>query len=70
MKIALLNEFSQASKNEMILKELKAAVEPMGHKVYNCAMVTPLIRGMYQKLTQEKIHVLLTCTLESWQLYY
>lgn len=43
MKIALLNEFSQASKNEIILNELKKAVEPMGHEVYNCAMTVPLV---------------------------
>lgn len=39
MKIALLNEFSQSSKNDIILKELKSVVEPMGHEVYNCAMI-------------------------------
>ena len=30
MKIAVLNEFSQAPKNGIIVKELKAVVEPMG----------------------------------------
>ena len=29
MKIAVLNEFSQASKNDIIVNELKKAVEPM-----------------------------------------
>jgi len=38
MKIAMINEFSQASKNEIVLKELKAVVEPMGHTVYNTGM--------------------------------
>lgn len=38
MKIALLNEFSQASKNQLILDTLKSVVEPMGHTVYNTAM--------------------------------
>lgn len=38
MKIALLNEFSQASKNEIVLEQLKAVVEPMGHSVYNTGM--------------------------------
>ena len=28
MKIALMNEFSQAMKNEIVLRELKAVVEP------------------------------------------
>ncbi|MFV0468093.1 MAG: RpiB/LacA/LacB family sugar-phosphate isomerase, partial [Dysgonomonas sp.] len=39
MKIALMNEFSQASKNEIVLKELKDVVEPMGHEVYNTGMI-------------------------------
>lgn len=42
MKIALLNEFSQSTKNEIILKELKAVAEPMGHQVFNAAMSKPL----------------------------
>ena len=42
MKIALLNEFSQAPKNPIILKELKAVTEPMGHEVWNAAMEAPL----------------------------
>jgi ribose 5-phosphate isomerase RpiB len=42
MKIALLNEFSQAPKNGIILKELKSVAEPMGHQVYNAAMEKPL----------------------------
>lgn len=43
MKIAVLNEFSQASKNEIIVNELKKVVEPMGHMVYNAAMEKPLL---------------------------
>lgn len=43
MKIALLNEFSQAPKNTIILNELKKVVEPMGHTVYNTAMEKPLL---------------------------
>ena len=35
MKIALINENSQAAKNEMICNTLKKVVEPMGHEVYN-----------------------------------
>ena len=38
MKIALINEFSQASKNEIILSTLKKVVEPLGHTVYNTGM--------------------------------
>ena len=41
MKIAVLNEFSQASKNDIIVNELKKAVEPMGHQVFNAAMACP-----------------------------
>ncbi len=38
MKIALINENSQAAKNEMICNTLKKVVEPMGHEVYNYGM--------------------------------
>lgn len=38
MKIALINENSQASKNEMIYETLKKVVEPMGHEVFNYGM--------------------------------
>lgn len=43
MKIALLNEFSQASKNGIILKQLKEVVEPLGHEVFNTGMSVPLL---------------------------
>lgn len=38
MKIAMINEFSQASKNSLVLNELKKVVEPMGHTVFNTGM--------------------------------
>ena len=38
MKIALINENSQAAKNEMIFRCLKSVAEPMGHEVYNYGM--------------------------------
>lgn len=38
MKIALINENSQAAKNGMIEKALRKIVEPMGHEVYNYGM--------------------------------
>lgn len=38
MKIAMINEFSQAAKNTIVLNELKGVVEPMGHTVYNTGM--------------------------------
>lgn len=38
MKIALINESSQASKNSLIEEVLRSAVEPMGHTVYNYGM--------------------------------
>lgn len=38
MKIALINENSQAAKNELIEKTLKKVVEPMGHEVVNYGM--------------------------------
>lgn len=40
MKIALINENSQAAKNELILASLKKVVEPMGHTVDNYGMYT------------------------------
>ena len=38
MKIALINENSQAGKNSLILDALKTVVEPMGHTVDNYGM--------------------------------
>lgn len=38
MKIALINENSQAAKNGMVEAALKKVVEPMGHTVYNYGM--------------------------------
>ena len=40
MRIALINENSQAAKNELILTALKNVVEPMGHTVDNYGMYT------------------------------
>ena len=40
MKIALINENSQAAKNSMICENLKKIVEPMGHEVFNYGMYT------------------------------
>ena len=38
MKIALINENSQAAKNSLIEETLKKVVEPMGHEVFNYGM--------------------------------
>jgi len=38
MKIALINENSQAAKNEMIFTALKKVAEPLGHEVFNYGM--------------------------------
>ena len=38
MKIALINENSQAAKNEMICSVLKKVVEPKGHEIFNYGM--------------------------------
>ena len=38
MKIALINENSQATKNSMIYETLKKVVEPKGHEVFNYGM--------------------------------
>ena len=39
MRIALINENSQAGKNGLIEKSLKKIVEPMGHTVYNLSLI-------------------------------
>ncbi|MFM2485674.1 RpiB/LacA/LacB family sugar-phosphate isomerase [Celerinatantimonas yamalensis] len=38
MKIALMNEFSQAAKNPIIVKELEAVAGEQGHSVFNVGM--------------------------------
>lgn len=38
MKIALMNEFSQAGKNPIILKELQEVTQKQGHTVFNVGM--------------------------------
>lgn len=38
MKIVLINENSQAAKNELVFKTLKEVVEPLGHEAYNIGM--------------------------------
>jgi ribose 5-phosphate isomerase RpiB len=38
MKIVLINENSQASKNELVFNTLKKVVEPKGHSVFNIGM--------------------------------
>ncbi|WP_250458759.1 RpiB/LacA/LacB family sugar-phosphate isomerase [Microbulbifer litoralis] len=38
MKIALMNEFSQAAKNAIVLKELEDVAGELGHTVYNTGM--------------------------------
>ena len=40
MKIALINENSQAAKNGVIVETLKKVVEPLGHEVFNYGMYT------------------------------
>jgi ribose 5-phosphate isomerase RpiB len=40
MRIALINENSQAAKNNLVLETLKSVVEPMGHTVDNYGMYT------------------------------
>ena len=38
MKIALINENSQAAKNALICETLEKVVCPLGHEVYNYGM--------------------------------
>ena len=44
MKIALINENSQAAKNALICDTLKKVVEPLGHEVFNYGMYRPIER--------------------------
>lgn len=62
MKIALINENSQASKNEMIYKALKKIVEPMGHQVYNYGMYSADDK---KKLTYVQVGILAAVLLNS-----
>ena len=52
MKIALINENSQAAKNELIYNTLKGVVEPMGHQVFNygCLLYTSLSQNSMPKI--------------------
>lgn len=43
MRIALLNEFSQASKNPIILNALKEVADKQGYEVFNAGMHKPLL---------------------------
>ena len=54
MKIALINENSQAAKNAQVEEVLKKVVEPKGHEVFNY--------GMYLSL----IHISLNCSQEAF----
>lgn len=38
MKIALMNEFSQAAKNAIVLEQLNGVAEDLGHSVFNVGM--------------------------------
>lgn len=68
MKIAMINEFSQSAKNDIVLSVLKEVVEPMGHTVYNTGMNTaeaPLQLGEPGYLTYLNIGVQAALLLNS-----
>ena len=62
MKIALINENSQAAKNSMIFETLKKVVEPMGHEVYNYGMYS---HGDEHQLTYVQNGILAAVLLNS-----
>ncbi len=62
MKIALINENSQAAKNAVILNSLKKVAEPMGHEVFNYGMYTPEDEN---QLTYVQIGILAAVLLNS-----
>ena len=53
MKIAIINENSQAPKNGIIEAALKKVVEPMGHEVVNYGMYS----DASPRLTLSLIHI-------------
>ena len=68
MKSAMINEFSQAAKNDLVVSVLKEVVEPMGHTVYNTGMTTaeaPLQLGEPGYLTYLNIGVQAALLLNS-----
>lgn len=62
MKIALINENSQAAKNAVIEAALKKVVEPMGHEVVNYGMYSPEDEA---QLTYVQIGILAAVLLNS-----
>lgn len=62
MKIALINENSQAAKNGMIEKALKKVLEPMGHTVINYGMYSA---EDMQGITYVQIGILVAVLLNS-----
>lgn len=67
MKIALINENSQAAKNSVIEKALKNVVEPMGHEVFNYGMYTAEDEA---QLTYVQIGILAAVLLNSGAVDY
>ena len=62
MKIALINENSQAAKNAIIEATLKKVVEPLGHEVFNYGMYTAEDKN---QLTYVQIGILSAVLLNS-----
>lgn len=62
MKIALINENSQAAKNGIICNALKKVVEPMGHEVVNYGMYSAEDE---KQLTYVQVGILATVLLNS-----
>ena len=62
MKIALINENSQAAKNALIEKTLRSVVEPLGHEVFNYGMYSAEDK---EQLTYVQIGILSAILLNS-----
>jgi ribose 5-phosphate isomerase RpiB len=62
MKIALINENSQAAKNSLIETTLRSVVEPLGHEVYNYGMYSQEDK---EQLTYVQIGILSAVLLNS-----
>ena len=65
MKIALINENSQAAKNGVIVETLKKVVEPLGHEVFNYGMYSA---DDAEQLTYVQIGILAAILLNSGRL--
>ena len=66
MKIALINENSQAAKNALIEATLRKVVEPMGHEVVNYGMYAACSASATARATPRSALSPSSATRRSW----